>query len=131
MLRTLAVVALVAVVGTTADAGKRRAPRRAIDACPAAGRAIVQVPDGIDAIRVIVDRGHPDDATDVTVLSGSSDRTVRAFGAGVFGLALSEPLRGERIHVALEPVLDAPGAACVSRIELLRAGAVVGTAEIK
>jgi len=128
----LAGLMIVGAVGTTADAGRRRlTPRRVSEACPAAGRTIVDVPDGIDAIRVIVDRANPDDATDVTVLAGTSDRTVRAFGAGEFGLAFDEPMRAARIQVALEPVLDAPGAACVSRIELLRGGAVVRTAVIE
>lgn len=126
-----AAVAVIGAVGSQADAGRRAKSRPAAERCPAAGRAAITVPDGVDAILVFVDRANPDDATDVTVLSGDSDRTVRAFGEGVFGLALDEPLTGSHIEVALEPVLDAPGAACVSRIELLRSGAVVGTAQIK
>lgn len=125
----LTAMALIAMVGV-ADAGKKKGARRA-DPCPEAGRAVVWVPDGIDGIRVIVDQAVPDAATDVTVLAGERDRTVRALGAGVFGLSLDEPLRAPSIQVAVEPVLEARTAACVSRIELLRGGTVVGTAQIK
>jgi hypothetical protein len=106
-------------------------PAGVVAACPAAGRASVNVPDGIDGIRVFVDAARPGAATDVTVLAGDRDRTLRARGAGEFALLLDEPLRGRRIEVALEPVLEAPSAACVDRVELLRGGAVVGTAQIK
>jgi hypothetical protein len=95
--------------------------------CPDAGRTEVTVPDGIDGIRVFATDGRPGAATDITVLAGGRDRTVRAFGGGVFGLELDEPLRARRVQVALEPVLDAPSGACVSRVELLRGGAVVAT----
>jgi len=126
--------ALVAIAGTAAGSprGVSRAERDARSfGCPAAGRASLTVPDGVDGIRVFVDAARPGAATDVTLLAGGRDRTLRAHGAGEFALLLDEPLRERRVEVALEPVLEAPSAACVDRVELLRRGAVVGTAEIK
>jgi hypothetical protein len=121
----------VAVAPASGSPRLRKPAPPALPACPDAGRAVVDVPDGIDGFRVFVDAARPGAATDVTVLAEGSDRTLRAFAPGVFGLELDEPLRGERIQVALEPVLDASSSACIGRIELLRGGAVVGTAQIR
>lgn len=117
--------------GSPQGGGKKRAVRAALPVCAEAGRAVVDVPDGIDGFRIFVGDARPGAATDVTVLAAGSDRTLRAFAPGVFGLELDEPLRAERIQVALEPVLDAKSSACIDRIELLRGGAVVGTAQIR
>lgn len=102
--------------------------------CPEAGRARIVLPaglDGIDGFRVYVADAAPGSATDVTVLSAGRDRTLRAFAPGELTLSMDAPLRGRTIDVALEPVLDAPQAACVARVELLRGGEVVGAAEIR
>lgn len=126
--------ALAAVVapadGSPRDRDRARA-RAALPTCPQAGRTMVDVPDGIDGIRIFVADARPGAATDVTVLAAGRDRTLRAFAPGVFGLVLDEPLDADRVLVALEPVLDAETSACVERIELLRGGAVVGTARIR
>lgn len=135
----LGVAVAVVALGESADgsphararsAARAGAPPR-LPACTEAGRAAVEVPDGVDGFRVFVDVAHPDGATDVTVLAARRDFTLRAFGPGVFGLELSEPVPARRIEVALEPVLDAPAGVCVARVELLRGGAVVGTARIR
>jgi hypothetical protein len=117
--------------GSPRDGARGKRVRATLPVCPEAGRADVAVPDGIDGIRIFVADARPGAATDVTVLAAGSDRTLRAFAPGVFGLELDEPLRADRIQVALEPVLDAKSSACVERVELLRGGAVVGTAEIR
>ena len=130
----LVCIAFLASAAQADGTPRGRAPVRMATGCPVAGRAAVIVPptiDGIDGIRVFVDAARPGAATDVTVLAGGRDRTLRARGAGEFALLLDEPLRARRIEIALEPVLEAPAAACVDRVELLRGGAVVGTAEIK
>lgn len=108
-------------------------PRIAGVHCVDAGRAELSVGDGggFDAIRVVVDQTVPGAATDVTVLVGLRDRTLRTLGGGEWGLALDEPLRARRVQVAIEPVLDAPAGACIDRVELLRDGAVVATARIR
>jgi hypothetical protein len=128
-------VALGAVAGSAdgspRDGSRAGKARAALPTCPVAGRAEVVVPDGVDGIRIFVGDARPGAATDVTVLAAGSDRTLRAFAPGVFGLELDEPLRADRIQVALEPVLDATSSACVDRVELLRGGAVVGTALIR
>ncbi len=100
--------------------------------CLDAGRAEIAVGDGqgFDAIRVVVNEAVPGAATDVTVLVGPRDRTLRTMGGGEWGLALDEPLLAHRILVAIEPVLEAPAGACIQRVELLRKGAVVATARI-
>ena len=117
--------------GSPRDGTRKARPRPALPVCPEAGRTTVQVPDGIDGFRIFVTDARPGAATDVTVLAAGSDRTLRAFAPGVIGLELDEPLRGDRVQIALEPVLEAKTAACIDRIELLRGGAVVGTAEIR
>lgn len=101
--------------------------------CAHAGRAVLALRDdqGFDAIRVIADTALPGAATDVTVLAGPSDRTLRTLGGGEWGLVMDEPLRARRVQVAIEPVLEAPAGACVERVELLRRGAVVATARIQ
>ncbi len=130
-----ALVGMSLVLAGSANGSPRRDTRSRkaapIVVCPDAGRTEVSVPDGIDGIRVFASDGRPGAATDITVLVAGRDRTIRAFGGGVFGLQLDEHLPGRRIQVALEPVLDAPSAACVSRVELLRGGAVVATAQIR
>lgn len=131
----LVCVALGAVTGSAdgspRDGVRKAQPRPTLPVCAEAGRATVEVPDGIDGFRIFVADARPGAATDVTVLAAGSDRTLRAFAPGVIGLELDEPLRGVRVQVALEPVLDAKTAACIDRIELLRGGAVVGTAQIR
>jgi hypothetical protein len=127
----MAIGAVAAPADGSPRDGKKRAVRPALPVCAEAGRAVVDVPDGIDGFRIFVGDALPGAATDVTVLAAGSDRTLRAFAPGVFGLELDEPLRGERIQVALEPVLEAKSSACIDRIELLRGGAVVGTAQIR
>lgn len=125
-----AVIVCAALVTTAA--GSPQARRSAAPLCPVAGRAQVTVPDGaIDGFRVIVGDARPGAATDVTVVAGAADRTLRAFAPGEMALLLDEPLRARRIEVAIEPVLEAPTGACVQRVELLRGGVVVGAAEIR
>jgi hypothetical protein len=109
-------------------------PSAPVAACPEAGRATVMMPDGIDGIdgfRVVVGAASQGAAIDVTILAGEQDRTVRAEAAGETSLLLDAPLRARWIDVALEPVLEAPIAACVDRVELLRGGMVVGVAVIE
>ncbi|MCB9560656.1 MAG: hypothetical protein H6709_24115 [Kofleriaceae bacterium] len=137
------VLLCAAMLGSAAGSparGVARAPRVAAVApvqvagvhCADGGRTEVSLPDGgFDAIRVVVDAAVPGAATDVTLLAGHGDRTVRAFGGGEWGLVLDEPLRERHVQVAVEPVLEAPAGACVARVELLRRGAVVGTARIR
>ena len=133
---------LLAVAAGPASAGKESHRSEAVQAlpapvrpaCPDAGRAHVTLPDGLDGIdgfRVYVADAAPGAATDVTVLGGHHDRTLRAFAPGITTLSLDEPLRARGFDVALEPVLDAAEAACISRVELLRGGVVVGAAEIR
>jgi hypothetical protein len=128
---------LLAVTASPANAGSKaeRAREKAQPtSCPEAGRAKVTLPDGIngiDGVRVFVTDARPGAATDVTVLAAGRDRTVRAFVPGEMILSMDEPLRARTVEVALEPVFDATHAACVERVELLRGGAVVGTAEIR
>lgn len=129
MLSAAVAVSLV-LAGSASGSPRRTSPRKppaGPAVCPDAGRAEVAVPAGVDGIRVFATDGHPDAATDVTLLAAGRHRTVRAFGGGVFGLQLDKPLRALRIQVALEPVLDAPSGVCVSRVELLRGGTVVAT----
>jgi hypothetical protein len=99
--------------------------------CPEAGRAAIVVPDGIDGFRVVVARATPGAATDVTVLAGDRDLTLRAQAAGTVALSVDTPWPAGRIEVAFEPVLDAPVGVCVARVELVRGGAVVGAAVIE
>ena len=93
--------------------------------CPIAARVELSLPDDVDEVRAIVASSTPGGAAAVTVLDGSSDRQLSAFGAGVWGLQFSSPLRAGHVIVSVEPVLDAPASACVDQIELLRRGAVV------
>ena len=120
-------LAILAMFAGTALAGH---PKK----CVEAARAHVALPaevDGIDGFRIVVAEAGTHAQSDVTVIAGKQDRTLRAFAPGELTLLLDAPLRARSIDVALEPVLDAPAPACVSKVELLRAGQVVGTAEIK
>jgi hypothetical protein len=129
----LALAAGPANAGSTHDDRAAKRPVRAA-VCPEAGRARVMLPvglDGIDGFRVYVTTARPGAATDVTILASGRDRTLRAFAPGVLALELDQPLPGRMVEIALEPVLDASQAACVERVELLRGGAVVGSAEIR
>ena len=127
-LTSLTVATSVLALAGTASAGPH--PRR----CAEAGRAMVSLPDGLDGIdgfRIVVAAAGKGAQSDVTILAGRSDRTLRAFAPGVFALLMDEPLLARTIEVAIEPVLDARAPACVQRVELLRAGQVVATAEIR
>jgi hypothetical protein len=104
-------------------------PRIAGIDCADASRVEVAVPpDGIDEIRVVVANAAPGAATDVSVLGARSDRRVRAAGTGTWGVALTSPIAGDHLLIAVEPVLDASAGACVDRVELLSRGAVVAIA---
>jgi hypothetical protein len=132
-MRSTVLAAALAIAALTGSA-EARPHRRTAPMCSDAARTSVLLPaglDGIDGFRIVVAGARPGAATDVTVLANGRDRTLRAFTPGTSALLMSEPLRARRIEIALEPVLGAPAAACVSRVELLRAGAVVGTAEIR
>src|SRR5262245_27783875 len=137
------IVALAAMAGVAAAAtgARDRAPadRRvagAIDPrarwsgahCGHAARAELQVPVGVDEVRVLVGDGLPGAATAVTVLAGGADRRLTAFGGGEWALAMTDPLPAGRVVVAVEPVLDAPAGACIDRVELVRHGSVVASA---
>lgn len=133
-LRRVSTVLVLGAIAGSAAGGPSASRAPAAPPCPVAGRAEVVLPDGpaaIDGFRVVVGAARPGAATDVTVLAGGSDRTLRAFAPGELALLLDEPLRARRVQIALEPVLDAPAGACVQRVELLRGGAVVGTAVIE
>jgi len=126
-MRLTSVLAILATAGTAAAGpGHRR--------CTEAARAHVELPagvDGVDGFRIFVSDAGARMKSDVTILAGHADRTLRAFAPGVFALLLDAPLAAKAIDIAIEPVLDAPMPACVDRVELLRGGLVVGTAEIK
>jgi len=96
--------------------------------CGHAARAELQVPVGVDEVRVLVGDGLPGAATAVTVLAGGADRRLTAFGGGEWALAMTDPLPAGRVVVAVEPVLDAPAGACIDRVELIRHGSVVASA---
>lgn len=121
--------ATTGVSGTAPAAGSTRGAiaRRTKVAgrhCADGGRAIVTVPAGFDGIRVVVAETLPGAAVDVTVMSGRSDRRVRAWGGGAWSLQMDEAPSGP-VLVAIEPSLDATIGACVERIELLRQHQVV------
>lgn len=125
---------LTVAATSLALAGTAAAGPHAHRACAEAGRAKVSLPaglDGIDGFRIVVAAAGRDAQSDVTILAGRSDRTLRAFAPGVFALLMDEPLLARTFEVAIEPVLDARAPACVQRVELLRAGQVVATAEIR
>jgi len=110
--------------GATPSA-KHAVARPAPASCPIAARVEVAVPADIDEVRAVVADGAPGAAAAVTLVDGAADRELSMFGGGVWGLQLTRPLPAGRVVVAVEPVLDAPAAACVDHVELLRRGAVV------
>lgn len=98
--------------------------------CPEAGRAVVSVPAGFDGVRVVVADTLPGAAVDVTVMAGSADRRVRAWGGGAWSLHMDDVPSGP-VLVAVEPSLDAPLGACVERVELLRDERVVADVRLR
>lgn len=98
--------------------------------CPEAGRAIVTVPAGFDGVRVVVAETLPGASVQVTVMAGTSDRRVRAWGGGAWSLRMDGAPSGP-VLVAIEPTLDTPFGACVERIELLRDEQVVADVRLR
>lgn len=80
----------------------------------------------VDEVRVIVSQRSPDaGAVRISVGSGRFDRVVDVHGNLSRGLKFTTPLTGTRFEVALDPVFEAPGSACVEEIQLLRRGGLV------
>jgi len=139
----VAAVAGVAGLGVASDAIARppvagaaphapAGPRPGSPACPIATRVELAIPAEFDEVRAIVD-GRTPGAASVTVLAGRSDRQLAVFvpeaarseASSMWGLQLGSPLPAGRVIVSVEPLVDAPGSACVDQVELLRRGAVV------
>jgi hypothetical protein len=132
------VVAMLLALSAPAFAGGRQGPpsagRTAKVAgrnCPEAGRVMVSVPDGFDGVRVVVADTLPGAAVDVTVMAGSADRRVRAWGGGAWSLRMDAVPASGMVLVAVEPSLDAPIGACVERVELLRDERVVADVRLR
>lgn len=130
-------VVLLVLASAPAFAGGRQGPPSAGPTakvagrnCPEAGRAVVSVPTGFDGVRVVVAETLPGAAVDVTVMAGSADRRVRAFGGGAWSLRMDAAPSGP-VLVAVEPSLDAPLGACVERVELLRDEQVVADVRLR
>lgn len=98
--------------------------------CPEAGRAVVSVPQGFDGVRVVVADTIPGASVEVTVMAGSADRRVRAWGGGAWSLHMEAAPSGP-VLVAVEPSLDAAIGACVERVELLRDEQVVADVRLR
>ncbi len=127
ILATLLILTAPALAGAGRQGpvpGARRATKVAGRHCLDAARAVVSAPAGFDGIRVVVAEALPGAAVDVTVMVGTSDRRVRAWGGGAWSLRMDDAPAGE-VLVAIEPSLDSPFGACVERIELLRNEQVV------
>lgn len=126
----LALTAPAVAGGRPGSPALPRATKVAGRHCPAAGRAIVTVPAGFDGVRVVVAETLPGAAVEVTVMTGTSDRRVRAWGGGAWSLRMDDAPSG-RVLVAVEPTLDTAFGACVERIELLRNEQVVADVRLR
>lgn len=129
--RRLGGVAIVfACVGATASAGAESnvgPVQAAARSCSEAAIVDVRLPryERVDELRVVVARSSPETgAARVVVATGEFDRVMYVRG-GSHGLSFSTPLTGNRFRVSLDPVLGAPAAACVERIELRSRGRLV------
>jgi hypothetical protein len=137
VLATLIVLTAPAVAGRSTERGltSPSQPARPVKVaglhCSEAGRAIVAAPTGFDGVRVVVADAAPGAAVDVTVLTGASDRRVRARGGGAWSLRMEATAPSGPVLVAIEPSLDAPSGACVERVELLRDERVVADVRVR
>lgn len=98
-------------------------------ACLEVTRAQLMVDGGFDTVRVVTAAGAPGAASVIAVASGERFVELTARSGGASSLHLGAAGAG-LVTVAIEPDLDAVEPACVQRIELGRAGAVIAQLDV-
>lgn len=87
-------------------------------------------PISVDEVRVVVaDHSPPAGAATVRVDAGPFDRVLRVHGPLSQGIKFEPALAGRVFHVSLDPVFEAPTAACIERVELMRDGVPLAVVE--
>jgi hypothetical protein len=86
------------------------------------------IPMAVDEVRVVVaNHSPPSGAANVRVDAGQYDRVMQIHGQVSKTLQFHPALAGTVFHVSLDPVFEAPHAACIERVELVRRGVKVAT----
>ena len=119
---------LALTLSPIATADSRSPPPR----CTPAAIADISLPFpvAVDEIRVVVATNSPvAGAATVRIDSGRFDRVLRVFGATSKRLSFTPALASRVFQISLDPVFEAPLAACIERVELVRAGVTIAVVE--
>ena len=98
-------------------------------ACLDVTRAQLVADGGFDTVRVVTAAGAPGAASVIAVASRERFVELTARSGGASSLTLGAAGEG-LVTVAIEPDLEAAEPACVQRVELTRAGAVIARLDV-